>query len=211
MLLTFTARTTIGMAALATVSESLRLVLPTGETVTCSRFDNPDLFAATVGGMGLTGVIVEATFRLLPIETGWLRQQIMVADNLDEAIASLDSTASHTYSVAWIDCLAKGSVLGRSLIYAADHATAGDRNALGPQLEAFPEGRSSRLSAPVFMAGWILNRASIGAFNDLYFRRGAARAGDPSLVHWDSYSFHSMRSAIGTGSMVAAASYSISA
>jgi decaprenylphospho-beta-D-ribofuranose 2-oxidase len=169
--------------------ESLRLVLPSGETVTCSRAHNPDLFAATVGGMGLTGVIVEATLSLRPIETGWLKQQTRVADNVDEAVASLDSTTSYTYSVAWIDCLAKGSALGRSLIYAADHATARDRNMLGPELETFPPGRSSRPSVPIFMPGWILNHASISAFNELYFRQGAAGAGEPSLVHWDAYFF----------------------
>jgi FAD/FMN-containing dehydrogenase len=168
---------------------SLRLVLPGGETVTCSRSDNAELFAATIGGMGLTGVIVEATLRMIPIETGWLRQETRVAANLDAAIAALDDTISATYSVAWIDCLARGSALGRSLVYVADHASAAEKDRLGPQLPQFPAERAVRLSVPSFFPGFALNPLSVRAFNELYFRRGAARAGAPELVHWDQYFF----------------------
>jgi FAD/FMN-containing dehydrogenase len=169
--------------------ESLTLALPGGETVVCSGTERPDLFAATVGGMGLTGTICEATFRLRRIETGWLRQRTIVAPDLDAALAALRETAEATYSVAWIDCLARGPALGRSLIYAAEHATLDEVAALRPGAEPFPRSRPGRLAVPLDLPGFTLNRHSVAAFNELYFRRGASAARAPFLVHWDPYFF----------------------
>lgn len=169
--------------------ESFQLAIPDGTTVTCSRSENAGLFTATIGGMGLTGVILEATVRLMPIETGWLRQETKVAKDLDAAIAALEGSASATYSVAWIDCLARGPALGRSLIHLAEHATREDKAALRPGLESFPAASETRLSVPKAFPAWLLNRASMKAFNELYFRRGVSKADVPSLVHWDSYFF----------------------
>lgn len=169
--------------------ESLRLVLPNGETVTCSRSQNTELFAATIGGMGLTGVILEATIPLRRIETGWLLQQTKVAKDLDSAIAALESSESATYSVAWIDCLARGASLGRSLIYSAEHATPDQKQTLRPDLAPFPAARHIGPTVPPVFPSWALNRASVRAFNELYFRRGASRAGTQSLVDWNSYFF----------------------
>lgn len=169
--------------------EELKLVLPGGETVSCSREENADLFAATVGGMGLTGTIIEATFRLKPVETGWMRQRTVVAADLDEAMAALQGTADATYSVAWIDCAARGTSLGRSLIYAAEHATRAEVEALRPGANPFPPPKAGRLAVPFDLPAWTLNRWSVVAFNEIYFRRGTAMAGRPFLVHWDPYFF----------------------
>jgi decaprenylphospho-beta-D-ribofuranose 2-oxidase len=169
--------------------ESLRLVLPNGDTVVCSRSQNVELFAATIGGMGLTGVILEATIPLRRIETGWLLQQTKVAKDLDSAIAGLESSERATYSVAWIDCLARGASLGRSLIYSAEHATRDEKAALRPDLVPFPAAHHIGPTVPPIFPSWALNRASVRAFNELYFRRGASRAGIPSLVDWNSYFF----------------------
>jgi decaprenylphospho-beta-D-ribofuranose 2-oxidase len=169
---------------------SFRLALPNGDTVTCSRDDNADLFLATIGGMGLTGVITEAVLRLVPIETGWLTQQTLVAGNLDAAIDALAQTASATYSVAWIDCLARGAALGRSLVYAAEHASAADQDRLGPGLPRYPIPRGGRSVGPLGpLAGFALTPLTVRAFNEAYFRRGASRAGAPRLVAWDPYFF----------------------
>jgi decaprenylphospho-beta-D-ribofuranose 2-oxidase len=169
--------------------ESLLLALPGGEIVTCSRQENAELFTATIGGMGLTGVIVEATLVMMPIETGWLKQTTQVAANLDAAITALETTSSATYSVAWIDCVARGNALGRSLIYVADHADAADSERLGAHFPQFPEPRAAGPTVPGWFPGFALNPLSVRAFNEVYFRRGAAHAGLPALVHWDSYFF----------------------
>jgi FAD/FMN-containing dehydrogenase len=169
--------------------EEFILALPSGEPIRCARDENAELFAATVGGMGLTGVIVEATFRLKRIESGWLRQRTIVAENLDEALAALEETADATYSVAWIDCLAKGARLGRSLVYAAEHATADEVANLRPGTALFPKVQRGRFGVPLDLPAFTLNAYSVAAFNELYFRRGASKAGRPALVHWDPYFF----------------------
>ena len=168
---------------------SLRLALPNGEILTCSRDENAELFLATIGGMGLTGVITEAVLRLRPIETGWLTQQTLIADNLDAAIETLDRTASAPYSVAWIDCQARGTALGRSLIYIAEHASAVDKDNLGPGLPRYPAPRAGRFSVPGLFPGFALNPLSLRAFNGVYFRRGGSQAGVRRLTSWDRYFF----------------------
>lgn len=96
---------------------NLDLMLANGEIVRCSREQHPDLFWATIGGMGLTGVIVEAEFALCPIETAYIDCHHLKAGNLDEAMALFDQyEPQYQYSVAWIDCLAQGRSLGRSIL-----------------------------------------------------------------------------------------------
>jgi len=175
-----------GFGAIVT---SFRLAVAGGDILTCSLTEHSELFFATVGGMGLTGVIVEATIELFAIETAWLRQETRVAPDLDAAFSGLEDSASSTYSVAWIDCLARGPALGRSLIFRAEHATLRDKDTLGPERESFAPARPSRLSVPGVLPVNLLNRGAVRVFNELYFRRGATGAHAPQLVHWDPYFF----------------------
>jgi FAD/FMN-containing dehydrogenase len=148
--------------------ESIEMVLADGRLVRCGPDEWPNLFAATRGGMGLTGVIVSVTFRLIRVETAWIRQRTLRARDLGEAMALFEASAGSTYSVAWIDCLARGGGLGRSLLYLGEHARPdeiGGRAALAP----LP---APRLRVPFDLPGWALNRWSVGAFNALYYRRG---------------------------------------
>jgi len=168
---------------------SLRLVLPSGETVTCSPEENAELFAATIGGMGLTGVIAEATMALRPIETSFITQKTTVAPNLAAALAALDAADDVTYSVAWIDCLAGGASLGRSLVYAGEHATRSDVKIARDKTDMLVPAKSARLSVPLDLPGWTLNKASVLAFNEVYFRRGAAPDRQDAIVHYNPYFF----------------------
>ncbi|HEY8580099.1 MAG TPA: FAD-binding oxidoreductase, partial [Beijerinckiaceae bacterium] len=169
--------------------EELTLLTPTGERVTCSPTRNAELFEATVGGMGLTGAILDATFRLRPIETGWMRQTTHVAGDLDAALALLERTDESTYVVAWIDCLACGASLGRSLIFAAEHATRAEIEQMKPGAPSYPRVRGGRLAAPFDLPSFALSRPTVSAFNEVYFRAGARKAGAPFLVSWDPYFF----------------------
>lgn len=169
--------------------EALTLILPSGEAVACSPDREPELLRATIGGMGLTGTIVEATFRLMPVETGWVRQSTIVAHDLDAVLSALSMTEEATYSVAWIDCLAKGAALGRSLVYLGEHASRAELEAAMPGAAVWPSRQRRRLSVPVDMPGFALNRFSVAAWNQLYFRRGAATAGTPRLLPVDPYFF----------------------
>jgi FAD/FMN-containing dehydrogenase len=167
--------------------ETLLLALPTGEIVRASRDEHPDMFRATIGGMGLTGTILEATIRLRRVETGWIRQRTIVADNLGAAIAALDGNDGVTYSVAWIDCLAKGASLGRSLIFLGEHASS-DQLDDKQRANRFPL-RKPPLSVPVDAPSFVLNHWTVAAFNELYFRAGSRKAASSSLVPAHPYFF----------------------
>lgn len=166
--------------------ESLDLALPDGSRVTCSPTENSAIFAATIGGMGLTGTILSAVFRLRPIATSLMRQRTIVAPDLAAAMAALDTSAAATYSVAWIDCLARGAQLGRALVYLAEHAGA---DAVKRGRPALAPARKSRLGVPFDWPPFLLNRVSVAAFNEIYFRRGAAKAGRDVFVPIDPYFF----------------------
>lgn len=151
----------------------------------CSRNENADLFWHTLGGMGLTGVILRAAIRLRPVESGWIRQRLIPAPGLDAALDAFDAHMGATYSVAWIDCLVSGPALGRSLVMLGEHATRAD---LPPARQARPyeTPRHRGFSFPFDLPGLALNPLSVRAFNALYFASGRRKAGC-NLVDWDSY------------------------
>jgi FAD/FMN-containing dehydrogenase len=169
--------------------DSLDLLLPSGERVVCSATENRELFNATIGGMGLTGTILSASFRLQSVETGWIRQRTIVASNLDQTISALISYNRTTYSVAWVDCLARGRNLGRSLVYLGEHASRTDLARLGSKLQPFPSIKSAHRSVHIEFPEFVLNRYSVAAFNEIYFHLGARSTGGEFLIPWDRYFF----------------------
>ena len=141
-----------------------------------SPADDPELFWATAGGMGLTGVITEATLRLRRIETSAMVVETTRVGDLDGAMAALrDADDRFQYSVAWIDCLARGPALGRSVLTFADHAPA---DALGDHARgnaALAFAPRTRLSAPGWVPSNLLNGVTVRAFNEAWFRRAPGR------------------------------------
>ncbi len=148
---------------------SLDLALADGRVVTCGPGREPELFAATLGGMGLTGVILRASFRLRPIETAWIRQETRRAATLDDALALFEQSGDRSYSVAWIDALAGGASLGRSVLMLGEHAVASDLPA-GLRAAPLVSGRRGTLRVPCDFPGCALNRHSVAAFNEAYYR-----------------------------------------
>jgi len=135
-----------------------------------------DEFAATAGGMGLTGVILEATLRPIPIESAWIAETIERAPDLDAALSRMASTdSSYRYSVAWIDCLAGGRRLGRSVLMRGDHAPAGALPARR-RVRALELPRRIPLAVPGWTPAGLLRRETVAAFNEVYFRRAPVRA-----------------------------------
>jgi FAD/FMN-containing dehydrogenase len=141
------------------------------------------LFDWTLGGMGLTGPILRAGIRLVPVETGWMRQTVLAAPDLAAVMAALaDEGASH--SVAWIDAMAGGASLGRGIVQAGRHAASRD---LPEGLAPFPApGRA--LTLPVPAPAGLVSRPLIRAVNGRYFRRQSAAAGT-ALVDWERFFF----------------------
>ena len=133
-------------------------------TVTiCSPSENADLFHGTIGGLGLTGLILWAELQLMPIASQALRVDTQRFGGLREFFAlSQESDADFEYTVAWIDCLARGRALGRGVFWRANHAPAGSPTPRPPR-------RS--LSMPWTPPIPLVNRVSLRAFNSLLYRK----------------------------------------
>lgn len=157
------------------------IALPGGDVVRCSAENEPDLFAATCGGMGLTGVILRAAFRLMPIETAQIRTRTVHAPDLDAAFEIFEAAQSATYTVGWIDALARGRRLGRSVVYTGEHVRldelpAADRaGALSRKPKRtirfpvdLPAIAMSRLPVQVFNTAYLLAQRSGESLGDLY-------------------------------------------
>lgn len=149
----------------------IALCLADGRQVECSPDDNAELFWATVGGMGLTGVILNATLRLIPISTAYISVDYTRAANLDEALRLFGAgDEAYQYSVAWIDCLKSGESLGRSVLIRGNHARVEElpENLRGSPLVLRPKRKKS---IPFNMPGFVLNSWSVKAFNALFYKR----------------------------------------
>ncbi|MGE0423149.1 MAG: FAD-binding protein [Reyranellaceae bacterium] len=153
------------------------LMLPSGEIVRVSRDSDAALFDATVGGIGLTGVIVTACLRLGRVPSNALIVRERPVPDLDALLAKLHEEASATYSVAWFDALAGGGSLGRGIV---ETATVSPTN-----IQVRP--RKSR-SLPITPPSLVLNPLSVRAFNALYRSRVPAR-GRESLRDYDRFLF----------------------
>lgn len=149
---------------------SLTLLLADGSTVAVGPED--PLFWATVGGMGLTGAILDATVALLPIESSRMAIDTTRIPDLDTLFAVMsDHDEDHRYSVAWIDPQAKGRHLGRSVLTRGDHARL---DQLGPRdsVQPLAYGPRQLVSVPPLVppAG-VINHATVAAFNELWYRK----------------------------------------
>ncbi|SFD86426.1 FAD/FMN-containing dehydrogenase [Lentibacillus persicus] len=148
---------------------SFDLLLASGQVMTCSRDENADVFWATVGGIGLTGIIVRATIQLMRVETSQIKATYEKADNLDEAFNRFqENDANYKYSVAWIDCLSTGDALGRSVLMRGDHAERSDLDKGVRDPLALP--KKPGLKVPMNAPSFALNYWSISAFNQLYYK-----------------------------------------
>ncbi len=141
--------------------ESIELLVNPDCVLVCSRSTHSDLFHATCGGMGLTGIILSVNLKLKPVSSAFINQKTLKAQNISEALELFEANKESTYSVAWIDCLATASSLGRSLLMVGEHSS-----------DNILVGSSKRsLSMPVDMPSSLLNRFSIQLFNTLYYNR----------------------------------------
>jgi decaprenylphospho-beta-D-ribofuranose 2-oxidase len=126
---------------------------------------------------------------MTPVETAWVREDVERAANVDDCMARMEARDdSYRYSVAWIDCLARGRRLGRSVLLRGDHAR---RDELPAGVAPLERKRGLRLAAPPWMPSGLLRRETIAAFNEVYYRhapreeRGRLVALDPFFYPLD--------------------------
>jgi len=161
----------------------IELILADGRQVSCSPTENSELFWATMGGMGLTGLIGEVTIQLIPVQNGSMMVQHIAADNLEQLFHLLeDPEKDDRYTVAWIDSLARGRQLGRGIAMFGHHATAEE---LPSDLKYTGKAKNGR-SIPFDLPPLLLNPFSIGAFNALYFRHEGGKR-KPFVCGYDPY------------------------
>lgn len=168
--------------------ESLTLVTADGNIRECSRAEHRDLFHATIGGMGLTGIILSARFRLKPIDSAFVIEQTIVARDLESVMALIEESDDYPYSVAWIDCLARGAKLGRGLVSRAKPA---ERCSLSTTLtnDPLPGPTSASFGIPVDLPFALLNRVTVKVFNTLHYHQSRNAGNGTRLTHFDSFFF----------------------
>ncbi|HEY0356777.1 MAG TPA: FAD-binding oxidoreductase [Flavisolibacter sp.] len=144
------------------------VLLADGTSVTCSPTEFPDLFWATCGGMGLTGIITRVKFDLKKIETSYIKQKQVKARNLDEVLRLFDEYKHYTYSVAWIDCLKKGDEFGRSILILGEHAKIEDLDEKKKK-DPLALPKKKKINFPFNLPSFVLNSFTVKAFNFLYY------------------------------------------
>ncbi len=142
-----------------------------GTVVTCSPTENAEFFKVTVGGMGLSGIILNATFRLRKIETAYITEETVRAANLGEIMDCFEASSDWTYSVAWIDCLAKGDSMGRSIMMRGDHATPDELLIASHKHAPLSPKSGLRLDVPFRFPNFALNPLTMRAFNFAYYNK----------------------------------------
>jgi len=145
-------------------SECLRefeIMLADGQVVNCSKVETPELFKATCGGMGLTGIILNAKIYLKKINSQHIDQTTIKTQSLKETFAVFEEYRDSPYSVAWIDCLAKGDDIGRSLLMVGDFRNDGQLS----------YRNQNKFSIPFNFPSITLNNWSVRSFNWLYYNK----------------------------------------
>ncbi len=150
--------------------QSLKMRLADNSIVTCSRRELPDLFLATLGGMGLTGHILEVTFRMVQVPTAWIWQETERIGNIDKYLVALrESAVDWPMTVGWIDCLSVGAAMGRGILMKGRWAEPDEAPARAPR--ARPQ-----ITFPVELPSGFLGRPLVKTFNTLFFHQHRRRA-----------------------------------
>lgn len=134
---------------------ALGLARSSGEVLTLSSSENAELFAATIGGLGLTGVILWVELELEPIRSAMIDTETLALDDLDAFFRVANESRKWPYTVAWVDCLAKGRATGRGFFIRGSHAEEGGLKTHG----------ATRLAAPFDAPGFLLNTHTTALFN----------------------------------------------
>jgi len=164
----------------------MELMLADGRVVACSKENNAELFWTTCGGMGLTGVIINATMQLIPIETAYFNQESIKAANLSELMDLFEESESWPYSVAWIDCLTRGKNMGRGILMRGDHARVSDLTSESQRRQPLTLKPKLKLNVPFSFPGFVLNSLTMRVFNSLYYHKQLS-AREAAVVDYNTF------------------------
>jgi decaprenylphospho-beta-D-ribofuranose 2-oxidase len=148
--------------------ERIRLLLADGKSIECSPAEHADIFWATAGGMGMTGIIEELSLRLMPIYSTSLRTHSERVQNIGQMVASFEAHKRDAdYMIGWIDHMAKGDNIGRGVFEAASHITSAEGGRPCATYRLSPP----RFSMPFYAPSFLLNKYSMALYNHIRFKR----------------------------------------
>jgi decaprenylphospho-beta-D-ribofuranose 2-oxidase len=157
---------------------AITLRVADGRVLTCSRTEHPDLFLATIGGMGLTGHILQVSFRLVRVPWPWIYQETIRIPNIDAFMDGLaDAAANWPMTKGWIDCVTSGAQMGRGILYRGRWATAQEARSTFPAL-------GPPIPVPVMPPSGLLSPLVVHALNTAYYQVHRAHAG---IIHPKSF------------------------
>jgi len=165
----------------------VELLTGSGEVVVCDAEHEPDLFWATVGGMGMTGIILSLQLKLVPIDNPFIEMESVRVESLDHFFEVSAESGDFTHTVSWIDCVTTGAAMGRGIFMRGRYAPAGTRGSVS-LLQRVGQLAPGLLDFRVDGPNWLLNAASIRAFNETYFRK-QAKGVTRSTVHYEPFFF----------------------
>ncbi len=154
------------------------LIRSDGAKMICSREENSEMFSATIGGLGLTGLITQAEFGIKPVDSAYIAMESIKVDSLEEFFeVNKESEQDFDYTVSWVDCTATGANIGRGLYSRGNHASPDDYD--------IPPLPIEKKSTFPFDAPFI-NFMSVYAFNQMYYHK-QLREKEEMLVHFDKF------------------------
>jgi decaprenylphospho-beta-D-ribofuranose 2-oxidase len=154
---------------------SFDLVGPDGRTTVVTPEGEPELFWATAGGMGLTGVITRAVLEVRPVESSYLTvTSERLSDLATVMVRMLEAASTHGYAAAWVDLTAHGPALGRAVLGVGDHARR-DQLSVAAARDPLALPQQARVRVPVTPPRTLVARSTVRAFNEVWFRKASAR------------------------------------
>jgi FAD/FMN-containing dehydrogenase len=161
---------------------SFRIMLENGTVLLCSKEENTDLFYATIGGMGLTGIILDAKFKLLKVETSYISQRVTCCKNLEEMLREIDASTASTYSVAWVDCFSNGDI-GKGILFTGEHTL---KSELATSINPLAVHQKQKFKVPFYFPSFLLNRWTIKLFNIFYYWMQSRKEG-VGIANYDQF------------------------
>jgi decaprenylphospho-beta-D-ribofuranose 2-oxidase len=165
----------------------LSVMVNPAEIISCSRVSHPEVFHSTCGGMGLTGVILEAVITLTKVNTAYVVQRNLMAPNLKSLMSLLKDHSASTFSVSWVDCLATGSRMGRGVVMLGEYAQVDDLELKDREFPLKVHSKA-KFSVPVTLPSFLLNSITVGMFNNLFYAKYNWSKKE-AAVHYDQFFF----------------------
>ena len=165
---------------------NMKVLMSDGEVVNCNKSQNSDIFHMTCGGMGLTGIITEATIRLLPVETSFIHQDNIPFQSIEELVDLFQTHEADKYTVAWTDTInINNQNLISGILMIGKHASLGSVKSLVKNAEQLCVPKKFKINIPFEMPSFVINKVLIGLYNRYYYWKSLRNR--KLITHYESF------------------------